>query len=280
MRFLKNIFAALLLWSMGPVLVVAATGSWNGVAFTALNGVVQTSWNGTGISCATTASISIVQAKQGTAVATSATITLDATATAGNLLVVAVTSYTPPNGDFSGHAMADNIGSTTGWTFVAGLNNGTGTPECVSFWYKKNIPAGITTLTCTGGLAAIITIGIAHEVAGCSTTTPFTSGEFSTATGATTINPQTGTVTNATASSIFFAVLTNNGSGNPATMTINGTGTVGTWNLFSLTESQYLNGNSLYPVSVPNIIVSSSTAEVHGWTTDSQSPTTILAAFH
>lgn len=52
MRILKNVFAALLLWAMGPVIVVAATGSWNGVAFTALNGVAQTSWNGTSISCA------------------------------------------------------------------------------------------------------------------------------------------------------------------------------------------------------------------------------------
>lgn len=30
----------------------AATGSWNGVAFSALNGVAQTAWNGTSISCA------------------------------------------------------------------------------------------------------------------------------------------------------------------------------------------------------------------------------------
>jgi hypothetical protein len=31
---------------------IAAVGSWNGVAFTALNGVAQTGWNGTAISCA------------------------------------------------------------------------------------------------------------------------------------------------------------------------------------------------------------------------------------
>ncbi len=30
----------------------AATGSWNGVAITAINGVAQTAWNGTSISCA------------------------------------------------------------------------------------------------------------------------------------------------------------------------------------------------------------------------------------
>lgn len=49
---IKSIFAAALLFAFGPVILIAATGSWNGVAFTNLNGVVQVSWNGTSISCA------------------------------------------------------------------------------------------------------------------------------------------------------------------------------------------------------------------------------------
>lgn len=32
--------------------MLAATGSWNGIAFTQWNGIAQTAWNGTGISCA------------------------------------------------------------------------------------------------------------------------------------------------------------------------------------------------------------------------------------
>lgn len=43
--------AALGLALPGPT-AQAASGSWNGVSFTALNGVVQTAWNGTSISCA------------------------------------------------------------------------------------------------------------------------------------------------------------------------------------------------------------------------------------
>lgn len=42
----------IILLFLSSVGIVAATGSWNGVAFTALNGLAQTSWNGTGISCA------------------------------------------------------------------------------------------------------------------------------------------------------------------------------------------------------------------------------------
>ncbi len=221
------------------------------------------------------ATLAIVQCPTpGTAVATSATITISPTA--GNLLVVAVTGY---SGNNANHGITDNIDGATGWTKVGGVQNGSGDPECVSLWYKKNIPAGITSLVCTAGVGTVITIAIAHEVSGASTSSPFTGGEAATNAVTATTNAQTGSVTNATANSIFFAVLTNNDGTNPALMDINGTGTVGTWNLYNA-NSFYSNGASLYPVSVPNIIVSSGAARVHGWTTNSKSTATVIAAFH
>lgn len=43
-----------------------ATGSWNGVAFTHLNGIAQTAWNGTTISCGSSTSYLINQNFEGT----------------------------------------------------------------------------------------------------------------------------------------------------------------------------------------------------------------------
>ncbi len=55
MKILRKLIEAfgvgLLALGWSSVTLVAATGSWNGIGFTALNGVAQTSWNGTGISC-------------------------------------------------------------------------------------------------------------------------------------------------------------------------------------------------------------------------------------
>lgn len=215
--------------------------------------------------------ITVVACERNTAVATSTNISISPTA--GNALVVAVTSYL---GNNANHAMSDNIDGTTGWVKLGGTQNGNFDPPCASLWVKFNVPSGITTLTCTGGVDTLITIAIAHEVSGITT---FTGGEAGTNAQLPTTNPETASVTNVTAASIFFAVLTNADGANPAQMDINGTGTVGTWNLFNA-NSQYLNGAVLYPVSMPNYIASSSASTKHGWTTASRGTATVIAAFH
>lgn len=218
------------------------------------------------------ASLAIANAWKGGANGTSKAITVSPTA--GNLLVVFVAGYQGTNAN---HAVTDNIGSGT-WTKV---NGGDATTNMTgSFWYQKNIPSGITTVTVNSGSGSLVTQGCVHEVSGASTSAPFTGGESNVGATGSTLNPQTGSATNATASSIFFAGLSQGNGGNPVTMTINSTGTVGTWNQYSA-SSYDLDGNTYFAFSVTNIVVSSSTAEVHGWainTTNQQ--ICLIAAFH
>lgn len=151
----------------------------------------------------------------------------------------------------------------------------------MQMWYKPNCPAGITTVTATLAGGSFSTL-ICHEVSGASAT-PFTSGEVATQNqGGPSVNPQIGPKTNATAISIFFASLTSGDqASDPAQMNINGTGTVGTWNLKSSTNSQEQDFNNFSVLSVPNIILAASTATTHGWTlATSVNWAGIIAAFH
>lgn len=216
-------------------------------------------------------SLAIVRAVRGTAVATSATITISPAA--ANLLVVCVSGY---NGSTANHAMSDNIGGATGWVKVGGVAAASGDPTCVSMWYKQNIPAGITSLTCTGGTSTLITIGIAHEVSGASTSAAFTGGEVQTNAQTATTTPTSGTVNNGTANSIFFAALTNKDGTNPAKMDCTGTG----FSVYDVNNSEYLNGASLFAVTVPSGIFSSSASRACTWSTNNFATATVIAAFH
>lgn len=213
--------------------------------------------------------LSIVQAVKGkSGAATSVGVTI--TPTAGNLLVLGVTSDTT---DIS--TPSDNIGGTSGWTNIDVAVQGSN--HC-SIWYKKNVPSGITTVTLSG---PDFIVGMFHEVSGASTTTPFTTGEKVHNSSGSGTNPQCGPVTNGTPASIYFAVMTDGDSGGAVTMNINGTGTTGTWNLFSSTNSQELDANNNQPGSMPNILVASSTARSHGWTIGaSVGAAMVMACFH
>lgn len=215
----------------------------------------------------------VANAWKNSAAATSVAVTVSPSA--GSLLVLCGSNY---SGLAANQTVVDNIDGATGWTSVVTNDVGTGLRQ--RLWYKKNIPAGITSITLDSGASSVISQAIIHEVTGASTTTPFTTGESSSNSGAATTNPQTAAVTNATANSVFFAYLVNLDPGNPAQLDINGTGTNGTWNLKSSTNSQVTNGSGFGTMSVPNIIVSSGASTVHGWTTGSFTYATIAAAFH
>lgn len=259
LNMIRNfIVSCLLLASLNLQAAPAQLGFWQKTAVTA-NIVVQNAWKG------------------GVGSGTSCTVTVSPTA--GNLMVVVIAGYL---GTVSNHAVSDNIDGTTGWVAIAEIASASAANN-ISMWYKKNVPSGVTTLTLDGGASTLAINGNAHEVSGCSTTAPFTSGEYSATSSSpvATTNPVTGSATNATANSIFFACCGNIDSSNPTTFTINQTGTVGTWNLFSSTNSQELNGANRNVISVPNIIVSSGTAEAHGWTSASRGDQKmIIAAFH
>lgn len=211
--------------------------------------------------------LAIAHAWKGVTATTPLAVTVSPSA--GNLLVVCGSSN---SGDVS--SISDNIGGTTGWTKV-----GSSTQSSFAWiWYKKNIPGGITSIS----IAAVDFISATvNEVSGASASAPFTIGESGgNNSNSGTTNPQTPTVNNATAASIYFAVLNNADGANPVTYTINGTGTSGTWSLFSSTQSQELDANDWQPFSNPYMIVSSSASRKHGWTTSSFAYMTFIAAFH
>lgn len=252
----------------------AAVGSWNGVAFTGWNGVAQTSWNGTAISCAAGGGgIAVNAAAKASAVATSAAISLSPAT--GSACVVTLSTYL---GDSANHAVTDNISGATGWVNIF-RSAASGGMRC-SMFVKYSMSAGVTTITADGGALTVALTGIAHEVTGI---TAFTGGETANATFSSTVNPQTGTVTNATAASIYFAVMGNDSGANPATATVNSTGSSGgTWALFNSTNSQELNGSSNIVASVAYLIVATGAGRVHGWTIESSSLQGVIgaAAFH
>jgi hypothetical protein len=183
------------------------------------------------------------------------------------------------DGGHLNHTVSDNIDGVTGWIRLgSGKADGATWDNDISMWYKKNIPSGITTVTCTDSTGGYVA-GIVHEVSGASTTAPFTDGETGVTTGAATTNPQTSAITNATAVSVYFACLGNVDGDNPATMEINGTGSVGTW-VHESANSDNLNGHDYVPVCVVNQVVSSSLERRHGWTTDSLEYATVIGVFH
>lgn len=194
----------------------------------------------------------IINAWKGGAAATSVAITVSPTA--GNTLAVLVGGY---SGAVANLTVTDNIDGSTGWTANVVRSPDTSTCKATLFM-KSNMPAGVTSITCTSGAGSSRTYGIAHELTGALT---FTGGESNSSASGGTNNPQTGTATNATASSIYFAGLIQDAT----VQTINSTGTTGTWNLYS-TNSEDTVGSPNLCASMPNIVVSSGAARGHGWT--------------
>lgn len=179
--------------------------------------------------------------------------------TAGSCLVAAVAEYDSSANDT---ALADDIGSTTGWTKIARTVTGS---FSIVFWYKANIPSGITTVTLTRSTGASYYNAHVYEITGASTSTPFTTGENSSTTGAGS-SANTGTVTTATANSVLIALVTTDGGGNPETLTLNAAGTSGgTWAYFN-TASKEDNGAVNLISASPSLTVTSTAARIHYWT--------------
>lgn len=180
--------------------------------------------------------------------------------TSTSCLVVGIAEY---QSTANNTAVSDNIGGTTGWTKVIRAVNGDG---CVVFWYKANIPSGITTISVTLSTGASYYNVHVHEIAGANTSTPFTTGESSSATGASS-TANTGTVTTATANSILVGITTPSDEGiNPATLTLNAAGTSGgTWSHFNSAAKED-NGAANLVSSNPTASVATAGAKIHYWT--------------
>ena len=176
---------------------------------------------------------------------------------AGSCLALGVAEYQSTADNTS---ISDNIDGTTGWTKVVRAVNGDGS---VVLWYKKNIPSGITSVVLTRSTGASYYNCHIHEITGASTSSPFTSGESSTATGSGT-SANTGTVTTATANSIMVAITTPyDDGGNPSTLTLNAAGTSGaTWSHYN-SASKEDNGSVNLVSSNPTAFVSTTGERIH-----------------
>lgn len=204
------------------------------------------------------------------------TVSCTVAITSGRLIIAAVSEYLVTTNNAT---VSDNVGGTTGWVNVGRATDLSSNGIGVSLFYKANAPSGITTITGTKSTGTADFTIIVHEVTGASTSSPFTGGEVATANGVS-ANGQTGTVTNGTANSIYFAVGADSAPATPATMTINSTGTTGTWALYNSTNSQELDAATAV-ASVPYLIVSSSAARGHGWAWDTTRRwACVAAAFH
>jgi hypothetical protein len=217
--------------------------------------------------------LSIIQAAMGATSNSASSVAVPISPAAGNLLVVCIASF-----QHAASGVTDNIGSGTGWI---NIGSSIAAGDYISMWYKANIPSGITAVTASSSSASSYPTCVVHEVSGASASGPFTTGEYTVLSGgAATTNPIVGPLTNGTARSIMFAALSSSDSANPVTMGINGSGTVGTWSLFSSANCQDLDAVDYQPCSVPNIILSSSTSEKHGWKTNKFAACAVMAAFH
>lgn len=176
--------------------------------------------------------------------------------------------------------MSDNL-SSAGWTKVTSDVETSSGGIGISIWYLANASPSITTVTFTRSTGTSYNTLIVHRVSGVSTSAPFTSGESATAKSAGATSLATGAVSNATANSIYFAGVVTGSGNNPCTMTINSSGTTGTWNLYNSTNSQELDAFNNMPLSVPNIIVTSTASRGHGWAFESSLRcTAAVAIFH
>ena len=220
-------------------------------------------------------SISVTGAAKASAFNANAVVTI--TPASGEMLVAISCEY---GASVNNGTVSDDLASA-GWTKVTSDVETSAGGIGIAIWYLANASPSITTVTFTRSTGTSYNTLIVHRVSGVSTSAPFTSGEAATAKSAGATTLATGNVSNATANSIYFAGVINGSGNNPCTMTINSTGTTGTWNLYNSTNSQELDAAANMPLSVPNIIVSSTASRGHGWTFESSLRcTAAVAVFH
>lgn len=194
-------------------------------------------------------------------VATSANPSATITPASGECLVAWTCEY-GASGSLDG-TVTDNLGSS-GWTKALSVANTSAGTIGLMCWYLPNASTSITSVIFNRSTGSIYATVCVHRVSGISTSTPFTSGESNSSTG-TASSCATGSATNATTNSIYFAGVVDGSGANPCTLTINNTGSTGTWSLYNSTNSQELNGFDNMAISCPYQIVSSSAARAHSW---------------
>ncbi len=221
--------------------------------------------------------LGVVQAKKiESGSAGSVTVNSAWTVTAGNLVIAGVVGWQPSASDA---VASDSINGT--YTIRRIDRDSSAFGGSTSLHEARNITGGTPNLTANGGTSSTFVTAAFHEVSGADQTAPFTGGEAggSAGIGGITGNPVTPAVTNSNANSIFFAIMANSDGSNPATMTVNSTGSTPTgWALANTTNSQELDGSAFQDMSVPFLVVSSSAGTRHGWTSSGSSTVCYSAA--
>ena len=157
--------------------------------------------------------------------------------------------------------MSDDVEGATGWTKITRAFNG---GLSIVWWYKANIPSGVSTVTLTTSTDVDYYNAHVFEIQGANVSTPFTSGEVATASG-TGSTGNSGTGTAATANSVWIGLTANNSGSNPETFTLNASGTSGgTWAHFN-SNSKEEDGVANLVSSAPSLVVSSTAARIHYW---------------
>lgn len=195
--------------------------------------------------------------------------------TAGSCLVVPVAEYASTADNAT---VADDVGGTNGWVKAIRAVNTFGS---VMLWYKANIPSGITTITLTHSTTTSYYNLHVCEITGADTSTPFTSGEVSSATGESS-SANSGTVTTATAKSVLIAITSPWDAGNnPETMTLNASGTSGaTWSHYNSAAKED-DGSVNLVSSSPTAAVTTTGARIHYWSfAGSRSWSSAMIAIH
>ncbi len=185
----------------------ASTGNWNGVSFTALNGVAQTSWNGTGISCASGAGPAVIMANVTSAQGPTSGVTItQAVDCTGATCLMSDGTFFPLGTQTGESATYDGVAMTE----EATVDPFAGTVVKMARFILKSPHSGVhnVVITITGTTLTKSEIGCV-PLSGVNTTTA--TGTTVTANDTTgTSGTATATVTSATGELVIAGVLVNN----------------------------------------------------------------------
>lgn len=209
--------------------------------------------------------LAVVTATKGRAASGAALTFAIASPAPGNMLVAAFNQF---RATAANATITDNQGNT--FTSVAQIDTA-GDPGSGLFYAKNIASSGTHNVTFTCGTSGIAPSGAVYEVSGADAAAPFTIGESATSTG-TSAAPATGSVTNSVADSIYFAFVGNAGASATSTITKNAA-----WSRHA--NAVEVDGTQYMTFGMEYLIVASSSARSHTWTTDNVLYTTILAAF-
>lgn len=201
---------------------------------------------------------------------------------ADNLMVTIMSAYGTAGSAAANHQVSDSEQTSSAYSTVISKDGLRTSSNCsMSLHYHANTVAGSgSSGNCSGGVNTSAVVGIFYEFAGASTAAPFTTGEASGSTGASSA-PDSGSITNSVADSVILVGMTDQDGSNPALYTINQGATVGTYTE-NTSSGRQLNGASFPIMGTAYQIVAAGSSQRHIWQSTSGTGNiyaTVIAAF-